>query len=624
MNLLNKSVDGEENGHQTRSWNELNPPIPGSGIAEQRVLRELIEKNSRAARKKQKRLFASMLTAALFVTTATIAVTSFSSYRPIITKNPALATPTTSDQFCQRADALVSLGRYDDALMDYSCLARLNRDNQSAHEGIALCYVETGRNTEAIDKLNDILSRYPDSISAHMLRGECYRNMHEFDKARADFSWLLQHDKNCSTAYCSMTDLLSMEGKREEALLYIDSAINHKIDNFQTRQRRAELLVSLGRFAEAENDFEAINKMPSKQENAETLACRSKAYLATGKFEKALTTLDKLITLRPKHVTPYMERAKAQFGLKNYSKAVKDCDQVLLLSKENPDALLLRADCFAQLGDKIAAINDYERSVAKNPKFTRGFLKLASYQMEQSNFASALSSYRSALSLNSNCAEALSGCQKAKQALESLTGNSQVAFNDSKTCIASDRVELKQIETLSFTEALAKGYAALRDGRCEFATRTLKRAVQLQPNSAEARRYLAFALMEAGDVLNAERQLQAVRQLNGEEPSDNIRLATAFQKSGRHDKAIAILQNHVRQYKTDVDAIVLLTDSLLTANERPRAMELCEQTMRLVSNPRDQERLREKFLALKNSNPVESGTNAQHAIDTSPLESRGS
>jgi Flp pilus assembly protein TadD len=228
------------------------------------------------------------------------------------------------------------------------------------------------------------------------------------------------------------------------------------------------------------------------------------------------------------------------------------------------------------------------------------------------------------LSLNSNCAEALFGCQKAKQALQSLAGNSQVAFNDSQTCIASDRVELKQIETLSFTEALAKGYAALRDGRCEFATRILKRAIQLQPNSAEARRYLAFALMEAGDVLNAERQLQAVRQLNGEEPSDNIRLATAFQKSGRHDKAIAILQNHVRQHKTDVDAIVLLTDSLLTANERPRAMELCEQTMRLVSNPRDQERLREKFLALKNSTPVESGTNAQHAIDTSPLESRGS
>lgn len=625
MNLLNDQINDERDAHQTRSWDTLNKPGPGSGIAEQKVLRALIEKNTVKTNKKNRLLFIYALPAALLVTTALIAYNSFPTSTPIIAHNQALETPTTSKEFSNRAETLVQLGRYDEALMDYSCLLRLNRHSKRAHEGIALCYFETGRNIEAIAKLNDILTRYPESISAHMLRGECYRNMHEFDKARADFSWLLKHDKTCSIAYCSMADLLTMEEKREEALLYLDSAIKTKIDNFETRQRRADILVSLGRFAEAERDFEAINRMKDKQENASTLTSRTKTYMALGHYDKALPILNKLISLRPNFVTPYMERAKAQFNLKNYSKALKDCDHVLLLSADNPDALTLRADCNAKLGDAIAAQHDYEQAVAKNPKFIAGYLKLASYQMSQSNFASALSSYRGALQNDSTCTEASIGCRKAQCALSSLAGDSQIAFSEAQNSFAAnDEAALKEIGSLGFNDVLAKGYAALREGRCGFACQALKRAVQLQPNSAEARRFLAFALMEIEDVSNAEKQLQALKQLNYEEPSDNVRLATAFQKVGKHDRAIEILQKHVSQHNTDVDAIVLLTDSLMTANSRERAIKLCEQALRLVSSPRDQERLREKYTALKNAEPLDSGANSQHAVDTSPIESRGS
>ena len=630
MNLLNEQTH-DEDSHQTRSWSNLNKPRPGSGAAEQKVLRALIEKNSVKANRQNRFLNVYVLPGALLMLTAFVAYQSFAannqSNRQFVIDNPALETPRTSKEFSNRAEALVQLGRFDEALMDYSCLLKLNRHSKRAHEGIALCYFETGRNTEAIEKLNSILSKYPDSISAHMMRGECFRNMHEFDKARADFSWLLQHDKNCPNAYCSMADLLVMEDKREEALIYLDSAISSKNDNFDTRQRRADILVSLGRFADAEKDFEEINKMTDKQENASTLASRSKAYMAMGNYDKALPVLDKLITLRPKHVTPYMERAKAHFGLRNFSKAMKDCNKVLALSKDNPDALTLRADCNLKFGDDLAAQHDYQQAVAKNPKFTEGILKLASFQMSQSNFASALASYRNALQNEPNCNEAATGCRRAQRALESLAGDSQIAFAASQNGWAAktaDEDETKELATLGFSEVLEKGYAALRDGRCQFACRALKRAVLLQPNSAEARRYLAFALMEIEDVSNAEKQLQALKQLNREEPSDNVRLATAFQKAGNHEKAIEILQKHVRQHRTDVDAIVLLTDSFITANDRERAIKLCEQALRLVSSPRDQERLREKYTALKNSDQSESGANSQRAIEASPIESRGS
>jgi tetratricopeptide (TPR) repeat protein len=635
MHSLTRKTESERDepaAHQTRSWNNLNPPNPNNGSVEQRALRSLLEKKTRQANRKT-RLFIYVLPSIVLIATALLAYKSFHTSYAVIADNPTLATPTNGEQFVNRAEALAHLGRYEEALIDYSCTVRLNHDSKRAQEGIALCFVEMGRNTEAIEKLNTILARNPNSITAHMLRAECFRNMHEFDRARADFSWLMQHDKKCSTAYCSMADLLTIEGKREEALLYLDSAIKMNNDNFETRQRRADILVSLGRFEEATRDFEAINRMPDKQENFSTLTSRCKALMATRSYDKALPILDKLVSLRPSQVTLYLERARANNGLKLYSKAIKDCDQVLKSSDANPDALMLRADCYAKLGDKISALHDLEQAAAKNPKSTDVLLKLAAYNMNQANFASALAVYKSALKTDSTSKAAAAGCYNAQRALEKLAGGARnsggfrtagASFDEHSHRGAEPDADFKQLEAMGFSELLTTGYSALREGRLVFAYHALKRAVQLQPNSPEPRRYLAFTLMESGDPYAAEEQLKALKLLSHEDASDQIRLATAFHKGGHHQKAIEILQGHVRRHKTDVDAIVLLSDILMSANDRPRAIKLCEQALTIVVSRRDQARLKEKYTALKNVDGLESAGNNQTTVDTSPLESRGS
>jgi tetratricopeptide (TPR) repeat protein len=175
---------------------------------------------------------------------------------------------------------------------------------------------------------------------------------------------------------------------------------------------------------------------------------------------------------------------------------------------------------------------------------------------------------------------------------------------------------------MSFSQLLSIGYNALRDGKCEFACHALKRAVQLQANSVEARRYLMFALMESGNPKAAEEQLIALRLLGHEDASYDLRIAMAYRKTGFNDKAIALLEFHLKRHKGDVDAIVMLSDALMAANERDRALELCQRAMSLVSSQRDQARLQEKYTALKNVEPAAQAPST--SINDSPLESRGS
>lgn len=625
FNQKSNDIDIDAPGHQTKTWDGLNPPWSDSG-SEHKALRQLIERNSKSATKRKHYV---LTTIACFVVTLFVALAAYAlqtlmpSRLVAVSARSEFETPQTSEEFRNRAETMMQMGRYQDALVDYSCMIKLEHDSERAHEGIALCYLEMGRTYDAVEKLNQILKSNPNSLSAHMLRGESYRALNEYEKARADFSWALRHDKNCVSAYCSMADLLTMEDKPEEALIYLNSAIDRKLDNFETRQRRADILVTLNRFDEAQKDLDTIETMPDKQENFSTLTSRTKVFMGNHNYSQAVPTLDKLISLRPKRVTLYLERAKAHFGLKHYSKAIKDCDHVLALNAKNPDALLIRGDCHNRLEDKLAALHDYQEASINCGKSVEPRLKLADFQMQQMNYASALAVFQDVLTSDKDSREAAIGVQKAKRALAQIAGDTSVKLADAGDSAEHKRF-LQQLRTMTFSEVLAAGYNALRENRIDTARIALKRAVQLHPDSIEARKYLIYALIESNNLRLAQAQLDTLRTLGTDIRAESIKLASAFQQQGQTDEVITILENHVRQYKTDVDAIVKLSDALMSANQRDRALQLCQQAMTIVASRRDQERLKQKYLALKNSDSLESNTSSQNAVDTSPLESRGS
>lgn len=625
FNEKSNDIEIDAPGHQTKTWDSLNPPGSDSG-SEHKALRHLIERNSKSA---TKRKHCVLTTIACFVVTLFVALAAFAlhTFMPsrlvAVSASSETETPKTSEQFRNRAETMMQMGRYEDALIDYSCMIKLKHDSERAHEGIALCYFEMGKSYDAVEKLNQILKTNPNSLSAHMLRGESYRALNEYEKARADFSWALQHDKNCLSAYCSMADLLAMEDKPEEALIYLNSAIDRKLDNFETRQRRADILVTLNRFDEAQKDLDTIDTMPDKQENFSTLTSRTKVFMGNHNYAQAVPALDKLISLRPKRVALYLERAKAHFGLKNYSKAIKDCNHVLALNSKNPDALLIRGDCHNQLGDEVAALQDFQEAAKNGSNSVEPRLKLAAFQMQQMNYASALAVFQDVLTSDKGSREAAIGVQKAKRALAQITGDTSVKLADASESAEQKRF-LQQLQAMNFSEVLSTGYNALRESRIDAACIALKRAVQLHPDSIEARRYLIYALIESDNLRLAQAQLDTLRTLGTDIRAESIRLASAFQQQGQTDEVIAILENHVSQYKTDVDAIVKLSDALMSANQRDRALQLCQQAMTMVASRRDQERLKQKYLAMKNSDSFETNTGSQNAVDTSPLESRGS
>jgi thioredoxin-like negative regulator of GroEL len=145
----------------------------------------------------------------------------------------------------------------------------------------------------------------------------------------------------------------------------------------------------------------------------------------------------------------------------------------------------------------------------------------------------------------------------------------------------------------------------------------LRRAVQLNPQSIDARRILAQAMMESGDPDSAEKQLFALKALGYKDAGENLLLAGAFMQSNQHYKAIKLLESHLKLHATDVDAVVMLADALTFVDDKDAALRVCNNAITVATNTHDQTRLKEKYTALLNARDCK-------GVDNSPQESRGS
>src|SRR5262249_1005725 len=140
--------------------------------------------------------------------------------------------------------------------------------------------------------------------------------------------------------------------------------------------------------------------------------------------------------------------------------------------------------------------------------------------------------------------------------------------------------------------------------------------VRLNPNSPQARRYLAYALIKKGDPTAAEEQLLVAQVLGLDESRDRLILAKAFLNCGMQPKAVSLLRHHVRYHAGDTDAAILLADALASGNRPDEAREVCVQALKNSTSQDAFARLKKKYMEL-NEAPARSITDASRDIPAS-------
>jgi adenylate cyclase len=129
---------------------------------------------------------------------------------------------------------------------------------------------------------------------------------------------------------------------------------------------------------------------------------------------------------------------------------------------------------------------------------------------------------------------------------------------------------------------IALGYYLMQRRQYDVAIASGKRAIELEPNSADAINGYAAILTMVGEYDEAIPLFEEAIRLNPKPPTTYLRFyGIAFRDSGRYDEAIVQAQKATKQEPKDLIAWILLTSSLSLAGRDQEAREAAKEVLRI-------------------------------------------
>lgn len=212
-----------------------------------------------------------------------------------------------------RAKAYASLGRRAEAKKDESSVRTLNLVKN------AYALRESLDSKKAIEVMNTVVAKHPDSISARFVRGICALNYNQNDVAIQDFSAILQKNPTCLPAYYFRADAYSKSNK-------IDNAIKDytKIIDAHPLLVTATDVAETGRYQGREGAYDDCTIWLN-----DIYVLRAIQYRHQKKSDLAIKDLNKAIADSPDDYDAMITLASTYIDIARFEDAIKICTQLI-------------------------------------------------------------------------------------------------------------------------------------------------------------------------------------------------------------------------------------------------------------------------------------------------------
>ena len=200
---------------------------------------------------------------------------------------------------------------------------------------------------------------------------------------------------------------------------------------------------------------------------------QSAIFIELGKDDEAMKSIDIAIGLESNDLILFNQKAQIFSKKKQYNQAIAIYDSILNKQSE-AYAYVNRGIAKYQLGQKQAAITDYDRAISINPNLAYAYVNrgITKYQLGQKQ--AAITDYNRAISINSNLAESYYNRGIVKYEL----GQKQAAIADYDRAIFTNP---------NYTDAYYnRGIIKYELGQKEAAINDFNRAIFINPNYAQA------------------------------------------------------------------------------------------------------------------------------------------
>ncbi|MBS0011409.1 MAG: tetratricopeptide repeat protein, partial [Bacteroidales bacterium] len=293
-------------------------------------------------------------------------------------------------KFRKAAEAFVSNGKYEDAIVQYTHAIELKPTRIDL-------YLARGEALEMIGHYEEAYSDYEKAKifdakdkDALFLLGRVSNKMGKYDLALAHLNRASKVAKREARIYPEKVKTLLELGQYEKALKVSDTAMIFKENDINYYQRGL-VYVKLNNDVLARKDLEkAISKNRSFADARLEL---SNLLIRGGELERAMEQCSEVIKNNDRNTDAYLARSRIYIARLDYPSAINDISKNILIEPQNPEHYLTRGTYYQEFNQHPNAINDFSKAIQLNPSDPNFYYMRARSYEDIMNYEAAAKDY---------------------------------------------------------------------------------------------------------------------------------------------------------------------------------------------------------------------------------------
>ncbi len=469
----------------------------------------------------------------------------------------------------------------------------------------AATLLHLGQSQQALKLLQPILRAAAQDPWAQLYASMAWAQQKQYDKALAAVEKALKLWPQWPRALHQRAAIALRQHRLQQAIDDWTVVLKLQPNHVPSRLQRAEAFYQAQRWAEAVEDLSVVLKLQPNHHEARRR--RAEALYRLKAYSEALKDCRRLLASKEKRAEDRLLLARVLLALRHHDQALEELTQAESQGLRKAELYYLRALALEERGEAEAALADYTEALKRDPTHVQAGLNQVRLLLSLDRAAEAVKRCRQLLQQGAQptqvrlwLAEALLETDQTQEAIEHL----QQALDQAP----------KKKQRAKAHRLLAVAYA--RSGQVEKSQKAFRKALALEPDSAEIYLHRGLLALEQDKLEQALDDLQTACRLAPEDPRCRLARAMALERKGLYSQALADL-NWLLRHRRSLKAHLVRARIYVAQNAHQLALEDLNRAVEL--NPRYAEAYRLRAaLHLKLNRNAEALKDVKQALQYEP------
>jgi tetratricopeptide (TPR) repeat protein len=543
----------------------------------------------------------------------------------------------------ERATNYFEKGQYQEAIIEYKNVAKLDPNDADAHYRLALTYLKLGGRTnlqQMFGELSRTVELDKTNQDAQLKLGELFLLGNEPTKAREQADIVLVSAPQNTEGLILRGRSLINEKRYQEGVAELKKAIELDPKNMRTYIELAQAYM----FSKDPDAAEAALKqaLAIDPRSIEILVALGDFRVSTGKPDQAETIYKQVLDIAPEKEDIYLKLASFYQLYSKWAEVEATLQKLAALKPHDEKPHIHLGDFFTWLGQRDKALASYQRATEINASSTVARDKLIAHYLDSGKLEEAATRTKARLEKND---KDLSGrffdarLRLAKgQSDEAISILQGVVKDEPQLALAHHFLGvafLQKRQTAqargAFTEAVklnpnlsesrtALAQIHLAEGSPDLAIEQAQAAIQLNPRNVQAAIILGDAYLLKGDFVKSKQVFEAIAKALPNEPIGPYRLGLLARAEKNDAKALAYFEEAFSKRPAAIEPLAEIATIKIAQGKSIEARErVTKQLEASPNNPLLYNLLGQLWMMAKDAGQAETAFKKAIELDNAPL-----